>query len=65
MIKIISTTLIVIACLAGGVYGAIKGVERAERAECIQWQADAGEASNWYATSWQASQCEHYGITLK
>ena len=54
--------LLVIALVATLVLQA--GLERAERAECMQWQQMVKSNSLFYATDWQIEQCLHYEIDL-
>ena len=58
--------ILIIAILAViGVWAISTGLNRAERAECLQWQAQALEYPDWYATDWQIAQCEAHGIKLQ
>lgn len=40
-------------------------IERQELYECVQWQSQSEQYVNWYSTSWQKEQCQHYGIQIK
>lgn len=48
------------------VWVGVVGINRQERHECLQWQAQAVEFQRmgWYATDWQSVQCRTYGIEL-
>jgi hypothetical protein len=50
---------LVLGCLFGI---ATLGMTRAERAECIRWQADAANYPAWYSTAWQKEQCKQFDI---
>lgn len=40
------------------------GMERQEKVECLQWQAQAKELSGYWITNWQKNQCDYRGITI-
>ena len=61
IVSIIALTAIVLA-----VFFVIReALEKQEIAECFQWQSQAEQYPNWYATDWQREQCSHYQILIK
>lgn len=45
-------------------YAFYVGVSKHERAECLRWQAEAENITEYHVARWQAHQCENYGIQL-
>jgi len=39
-------------------------IDRNARAECLTWQSQAKQFSNYYLTEWQANQCQAVGVSL-
>jgi hypothetical protein len=39
-------------------------LDRAERAECHKWQAQAEEFQSFHLAEWQKAQCEHHQISV-
>lgn len=39
-------------------------IPKQERHECLIWQDQAAQFTDWSATPWQVDQCDHYGIIL-
>ena len=40
------------------------GINKQERAECLQWQKQAEVYQDFYLTAWQAEQCQARGIII-
>jgi len=38
------------------------GLEKTERAECLQWQEYEKEFASFYWTDWQKEQCGQFGV---
>jgi hypothetical protein len=57
--------LILTVVLAGLFVGFTYAIEKNEKIECIQWQKQSKEYSNFTFTDWQAGQCEHHGVALE
>ena len=53
-----------IALIALGFFFLIKGVDRANTAECYEWKKESKEYINYYFTDWQLAQCEALGVDL-
>lgn len=54
---------VVIAIIAFQILNA--GMNRGERAECMQWADDAQRISDYWLTQWQADQCAFHGIKVE
>lgn len=64
MIKTLITILLIIIglfCFAKILDG---GIGKHERAECIKWEQQSKEYTDWYSTGWQKDQCKQFGIEL-
>jgi large-conductance mechanosensitive channel len=61
--KIIS--FLILACLVAFLYiVGLQGINKQEKVECIQWQAEAQQFNDYYLTEWQVNQCNHHGIKV-
>jgi hypothetical protein len=60
----IAITLMGIAMTATIIWAANIGMNKQERNECRQWQAEAKEYLGYYLLGWQKEQCDHWGIPI-
>jgi len=66
MMKKLLIAIALILSLAALLSGLSVGLNRAERAECIEWQRQSADyARLFYLTKWQAEQCEAHGVVIK
>jgi len=63
-IKVLAGTVAVMILGAVGIFLAEQGLQRHERAECLQWQKEAQSIDNYYLTDWQKEQCETVGVDI-
>ncbi len=64
LIQGIVIILIGVATIAGILWMANWGMNRQERFECKNWQAEAGDYPGYYITEWQQQQCDRWGIQI-
>jgi hypothetical protein len=63
--KTIAITIITIATIAAFSWALLTGIERSEKAECLQWQKEAKQFAGYYLTKWQAEQCMAHNIKVE
>jgi Tfp pilus assembly protein PilO len=58
--------IIIISVLAVVAFGWAfnTGMEKSEKAECIQWQKEATQLKDYYITEWQYEQCSAQNINI-
>ena len=62
--KNLLTGIVVFILLLVGLFIFEYGVERQEKAECLNWQDQALELPNFFLTGWQKQQCDRYQIEI-
>ena len=58
--EIILIVIVVVFLIVGGI-----GLKVQERSECLQWEAQAEQYSDYYITKWQKDQCDNYKVEIK
>ena len=62
--KTLMTAIVVLVVSISAMFIFELGVERTEKAECLNWQDQALELPNFFLTGWQKQQCDRYQIEI-
>jgi len=58
---------ILIVCLFISVFllGLQCGLNKSEKAECLDWKKEAKKYPDYYITEWQKAQCDYHGVDIE